>query len=196
MRVKSRWFKSGREKSPQEIAGAMAFILWKIAQNSLKNMRRADFDIEAGPQYFDFLAELMIFLVQIADRIAYEHLDNEYRIAFTTELALRVADNLAENRNALLSLPLKACKNEFIERFNERATVYAEFGYGDAGPDFAFIRYLGHCVLDIVEEKDRAWVVDQIMAIEAPDAVSTVQKAMQGLLDEEPEQQHLGSGAE
>ena len=55
MRVKSRWFKGDREKSPQEIAGAAAFILWKIAQNALKNMRSADFDIEAGPQYFDYL---------------------------------------------------------------------------------------------------------------------------------------------
>lgn len=196
MRVKSRWFKSEREKSPQEIAGAMAFILWRIAQNALKNMRHADFDIEAGPQYFNFLAEFLIFLVQVADRIAYETLENEARIAFTTELALRVAENLAENRNALLGLPLGACKNEFIAHFNERASVYAEFGYGEDGPDFAFIRYLGHCVLEIVEEKDRAWVVDQIMAIEAPDAVSTVERAMKGLLDDEPRVNRLGSGAE
>ncbi|MBY0578514.1 MAG: hypothetical protein K2P57_05650 [Burkholderiales bacterium] len=185
MRVKSRWFRGEREKSPQEIAGAMAFILWKIAQNALKNVRRADFYIEVGPQYFDFLAEFLIFLTQIADRIAYERLEEASRAAFTTELALRVAENLAENRDSLLGLPLGKCRSEFIDRLNERSNVYAEFGYGTEGPDFAFIRCLGHYILEHAQEKDKHWIVDQIVSVEAPDAVSTVQRAMRGLLDEE-----------
>ncbi len=194
MRVKSRWFKSNREKSPQEIAGAAAFILWKIAQNALKNMRSADFDIEAGPQYFDYLREFLIFLVQIADRIAFEKMDHDSRVAFTTELALRVAENFAENRSALLGLSLGACKSEFIDRYNERSNVYSECGFGEDGPDFAFIRYLGHSILEFCEERDKSWVVDRIMAIEAPEAVSTVQRAMKGLLEEESAEQRLGSG--
>lgn len=194
MRVKSRWFKGDREKSPQEIAGAAAFILWKIAQNALKNMRSADFDIEAGPQYFDYLREFLIFLVQIADRIAFESMDGDSRVAFTTELALRVAENFAENRSALLGQSLGACKSEFITRYNERSNIYSECGFGADGPDFAFIRYLGHCILEFCEERDRSWVVDQIMAIEAPDAVSTVQRAMKGLLDTESAGHRLGSG--
>src|SRR5512135_3229246 len=102
MRVKSNWFRSGREKTPKEIAGAVAFIVWRIAENALKNTRKADFEIAIGPQYFAFLAEFLIFLVQLADRIAFRHFGEDERIAFTTELANRVGENLAENQRDLL----------------------------------------------------------------------------------------------
>ena len=194
MRVKNRWFKAERDKSPEEIAGAAAFILWKIAQNALKDLRNADYVIEAGPSYFDYLREFLIFLIQVADRIAFEKMENEARTAFTTELALRVAGNYAENRGDLLGLSHSTCTSEFVERFNERSDVYAECGYGEDGPDFAFIRYLGHCLLEHCADSDRSWIVDRIMAIEAPDAVSTVQRAMKGLLDTEPSEPRLGSG--
>ena len=193
MRVKSRWFKAEREKSPREIAGAMAFILWKIAQNGLKNLRGADYEIEAGPKYFEYLEEFLVFLIQIADRIAYEKLDEEARLAFTTELALRVAENYAENKGDLLGLSAQECKREFIARFNERSNVYAECSFDEDGPDFAFIRYLGHTMLEFCDDRDKSWIVDRVMAIEAPEAVSTVQRAMKGLLDEEPAHR-LGSG--
>ena len=193
MRVKSRWFKAEREKAPEEIAGAVAFFVWKIAQNGLKNLRNADYEVEAGPKYFDYLGEFLIFLVQIADRIAFEKMDQDARAAFTTELALRVAGNYAENKGDLLGLQHAACKSEFIDRYNERSDVYAECGYDEEGPDFAFIRYLGHCLLEFCDERDRSWIVDRIMQIEAPDAVSTVQRAMKGLLDTEASHQ-LGSG--
>ena len=48
MRVKSQWFKSATPKSATEIAGAAAFIVFRIAQNSLKNMRQARFELPAG----------------------------------------------------------------------------------------------------------------------------------------------------
>ena len=193
MRVKSRWFKADREKSPKEIAGAVSFILWKIAQNALKNLRTADYDIEAGPQYFDYIREFLIFLVLIADRIAYEKMDAEARAAFTMELALRVADNFAENLNALLGMPFSESKNGFIDKFNERSDVYAQCGYDENGPDFAFVRYLGHCLLEYCDERDKSWVVDRVMQIDALEAVSTVQRAMKGLLDTE-QTNPLGSG--
>ena len=55
MRIKSHWFKSEQEKTPQEIAGALAFTIWRIADNALKNTRKANFEIAIGPQYFSFL---------------------------------------------------------------------------------------------------------------------------------------------
>ena len=66
MRIKSQWFKSDREKTPQEIGGAMAFTIWRIADNALKNTRRANFEIAIGPQYFSFLTEFLVFLIQVA----------------------------------------------------------------------------------------------------------------------------------
>lgn len=192
MRVKSKWFKGEREKTPQEIAGAMAFIVWRIGQNALKNTRKADFDVAVGEQYFAFLSEFLIFLIQAADRIAYGHLDGEARIAFTTALAKRVAEILADNQGELLGGEAGGHKGNFIERLNLRAGEYAECEYGSGGSSFSFLRYLAHCMRDVVDEKDKNWVIDQMMEIEAPEAVAMVEKAMQGLLEAEPAQDTTG----
>lgn len=192
MRVKSRWFNGGREKTPQEIAGALAFIIWRISENALRNVRKADFDIAIGNQYFAFLAEFLIFLVQVADRIVYPQLDAETRLAFTTALATRVAEIQAENQGEWLGNPVGEYKRIFIDRLNQRAGEYAEFEYKGVDASFSFIRYLGACMLDVVDEKDKSWVIDQIMAIEVPEAVATLEKAILSLFesDKEPSRTH------
>ncbi len=184
MRVKSRWFKGEREKTPPEIAGALAFIVWRISDNALKNMRKADFDIAIGPQYFAFLSEFLIFLVQVADRIVYTRISEEARYEFTTALANRVADNFAENQAEWLGGLLADYKRDFIERLNQRAGEYAEFEYRDIDTSFTFVLYLGHCMRDVVDEKDKTWVIDQMMAIEVPEAVKMLDKALLGLFEE------------
>lgn len=186
MRIKSQWFKEGREKTPQELAGAMAFIIWRIAQNALKNMRRADFEVAVGTQYFSFLGEFLIFLVQLADRVAYSRCTAEARLAFTTELVQRVAETLADNQSRLLGGTTGEHKSIFIERLNLRAGEYAEFAYREDGPDFSFMRHLGQIMQDVVDERDKNWVLDQMMAVVAPEAVSMVEKSMRGLLETEP----------
>ncbi len=184
IRVKSRWFKTGRKKTPQEIAGALAFITWRISDNALKHVRKADFDIAIGDQYFAFLSEFLIFLVQVADRIVYTQLDAQARFDFTTALANKVAVHMAENQAEWLGKPVSEYKQIFIKHLNQRAGEYAEFEYSGVDTSFTFVRYLGHCMRDLVDEKDKAWVIDQIMATEVPDAVDMLVKAMTGLFDD------------
>ncbi|HET7831656.1 MAG TPA: hypothetical protein VFK88_01700 [Gallionella sp.] len=186
MRIKSHWFKPGREKTTREIAGSVAFVIWRIGDNALKNTRKADFDIAVGPQYFAFLNEFLIFLIQVADRIAYRQLPPETRTEFTGTLANRVAENMAENRARLLGDSFAEHKQHFIDELNERAADYAEFGYDDNGPDFAFMRYLGFRMEQIMEAKDAPWVVDQMMSFEAPEAVKMLEKTIRDLYEVEP----------
>ena len=195
MRIKSQWFKEGREKTPQELAGAMAFIIWRIAQNALKNMRRADFEVAVGAQYFSFLGEFLIFLVQVADRIVYSRYTAEARLLFTTELAKRVAGTLAENRCDLLGGTMEEHKGRFIEQLNLRAGEYAAFTYEENKPNFSFLRHLGQVMQDVVDERDRNWVLDQMMAIEAPQALEMTEKSMRGLLETEPRQRSARDAA-
>lgn len=194
MRVKSNWFKSGREKTPQEIAGAAAFIVWRIGQNALKNMRNAGFDIAVGAQYFVFLSEFLIFLVQLADRIAYRHFDEAERIAFTTELANRVAENLAENWRDWVGGEFAAHKADFIARLNLRSEDYATFDYEKGADNFSFVRQIGQFMQEAVGEHNKRWVTDQIMASEAPEAIDTLEKAMSGLLELEPKKRAARGG--
>ncbi len=102
MRIKSNWFKPGREHTPEELAGALSFVIYRIADNALKQTRKADFEIAVGPQYFFFLTEFLLFVIQVADRIAYRRLPEEGRIAFTSTLANRIAETHAENESRLL----------------------------------------------------------------------------------------------
>jgi hypothetical protein len=188
VRIKSNWFKPGREHTPQELAGAVAFVVWRIADNALKNTRKADFDVAVGPQYFAFLHEFLIFLIQVADRIAYRRLPAEGRAIFTGTLANRVAETLAENQSRLLGGTAADHKQSFIGQLNQRADGYADFDYGDDGPSFTFTRYLAYCMDDVMDEKDSGWIIDQMMSIEAPEAVKMVEKTLRGLLETEPRQ--------
>lgn len=186
MRIKSNWFNGGREHTPQELAGAVSFVVWRIADNALKNTRKANFEIAVGPQYFAFLAEFLIFLIQVADRIAYRRLTPENRVAFTGALANRVAENYAENHSRLLGDDPGKIKQRFIDRVNERADGYADFDYGEDGPSFHFTRYLGYCMNQVMDEKDSGWIIDQMISIGAPEAVEMLEKTLRDLLDTAP----------
>ncbi|MCM2327144.1 MAG: hypothetical protein NDI88_04585 [Lysobacter sp.] len=196
IRVKSTWFRPGRAHTPEEVAGALAFITWRVAQNMLKSMRRADFDIDPGPQYFDFLAEAVAFAIQVGWRLAYPRFDDAGRLAFMTALAHRTGEELAENRARLLGdLEPAAIKAAFIDLLNRRNEEYAEFGYGPEGPDFGFLRYFATVVAELMPEKDRRWTWDQVMAIEGPEAAATLAKSVAGLFDETPRRPRRAASA-
>jgi hypothetical protein len=75
---------------------------------------------------------------------------------------------------------------QFIDLFNELSDHYADFGFDAEGPDFAFVRYLGHRITLLMPQKDQRWVLDQVMAAEVPDAVQYLQRAIKGVLSTEP----------
>jgi len=188
LRIKSHWFKSGAERAPEELAGAIAFNVSRIAENALKKTRKANFEIEVGPQYFAFLTEFTIFLILVADRIAYKNLSEEDRFKFTSALANHVGDVFSENKSRLLvgAGPIAECKNTFIDQLNLRAGEYADFNYTEKGPEFAFFRYVAFCMDQVVMEgKDHGWIIDQMMSIEAPEAVDMVESTFKNLTESE-----------
>ena len=187
MRVKAHWFRSEDSRPPEELAGAVAFIAFRVAQNMLKSMRKAQFDIDAGPMYFEFLAESLAFAIQVACRLAYARLPEEQRLPFATELAHRAAEHLAGNQSELLgSQSAGEVKAAFIARLNRRFAEYADFGYGAEGPDFQFHRYFASLLAELMPEKDRRWTHDQVIAIEGPEAAATLAKSVAALLDTGP----------
>ena len=198
MRIKSQWFKSDGPKSAEQQASAMAFIVWRTSLNMLKRMRGADFDVDAGAPYFAFMREVLVFLIAVVDRIAYLRMSDAERVAFTTALVRHCADTLADNENELLGARAdgQSSQDSFIDLVNEVVNHYAEFGADalvvepDASftPSFAFMRYLGSRLAPTLPPKDQHWVLDQVMASEAPEAVEVVQSAMRNLLSTEPRQ--------
>ncbi len=189
MRIKSQWFREGASRTPAQTASAMAFITWRVAQNMLKQMRSAHFDIDIGVQYFAFTQEVLVFLIQVLDRMAAERMVATERGAFMSALVQRVAQILQENEDGLLGVPAAGQPSHydrFIDQYNDLSDHYADFGHGPQGPDFAFVRYLGHRIEALMPEKDRLWVVEQIMAAEVPEALQILQRSMQDVLSTEP----------
>ncbi|MGB4359503.1 MAG: hypothetical protein WBJ19_03695 [Rhodoferax sp.] len=189
LRIKSQWFRDSGAKTPQQNASAMAFITWRVAQNTLKQMRTARFDIEIGPQYFAFTHEVLVFLTQVIDRMAHARMEDDERAEFMTALVQRVAQILQDNEDGLMGVPAAGQAShyaQFIDLFNELSEHYADFGFDAKGPDFAFVRYLGHRIEALMPQKDQRWVVDQIMASEVPDALDMIQRGMDGVLSTEP----------
>ena len=150
--MRSRATGSGREapKGATEIAGAAAFIVFRIAQNALKTMRKANFELPAGARYFAFLSEFLVFLTLCADRIAHRRGDDAWRVEFTTALANRVGavPRRQRGRAAAGGDAPEECKRRFIALVNARSPDYAECGFDDNGPDYTFLRCLGHRVAD------------------------------------------------
>ncbi|MCW5660809.1 MAG: hypothetical protein KIT60_24185 [Burkholderiaceae bacterium] len=195
LRIKSHWFKPGTQRTPEQQASAMAFIVWRTAHQMLKRMRGAAFHIDAGAPYFVFMREVLVFLIAVVDRIAHARMDGATRQAFTVALVRHVASTLADNEAELMGPRSDGAAHgdTFIDLVNELSAHYAEFGadpHADASalgfaPDFNFVRYLGSRLEPTLPPEDRRWVLDQVMASEAPAAVQVVQDAMRNLLSTE-----------
>ena len=183
MRARTRWHRSGRERSPDEVAGAIAFTAFRLSRAMLENMRKARFGIDAGARYFEFLAEALAFSIQCACRIAWPRLSDDEQQPFAVALARHAAGHLAENESDVLGLRSPAqVEIAFIERLNRRFAEYAELDYGADGPGFAFLRYFATLVTGIVPPEDARWVHDQVIAIEGPVAAATLARVVDGLL--------------
>ncbi len=195
VRIRSRFHTEGQRSAATQ-ASVVCILAWKLAVAAIKRMREADYDIDIGRPYFDFVCEFMVFLAMAADRIAYMKLAAERRIEFTSALAKRMAE-IVEGNNAMLlgTAEPGACQKYFVDLFNRRSGEYAEFDYGAEGPDFGFKRLFAACLREGLPEKDRLWVVDQVMDIEVPDALKALDKTLAGLFaGSEPARRHESAG--
>lgn len=187
MRIKSHWFKGERQRPPEEVATVIAAIVWRTANHGLQGLRKAKYDIDAGVPYISVLVEFLVFLVLVADRIAYRHDPGDWRAAFTIALAKRVAGILQENLDDLIGPIPEGHGRAFLERFDEQSEVYGQFGYAADGPEFAFLRHFGDRVAEAMpEDDDRRWAQDQVMTVQGPETVALIERAMRGALGLEP----------
>lgn len=182
-RTKSRFFNKDKARDPATLASVAAFTAWRLGLATIKQMRTAQFEIEANPQYFEVLREYLVFLIQVADRLALARLPLPERRQFTVSMAKRLAELLAENQSRLLGEAHEPIRGRFIDLFNTRADDYAQFDFGEGeGQDVAFMRGCSIALMAAVAPQDRAWVADQVMSFEAPAAVKTLRQVLDNLV--------------
>ncbi|MBU1690366.1 MAG: hypothetical protein KJ958_16190 [Gammaproteobacteria bacterium] len=190
IRIKTNWFKKdGQPKDPAETASVLAMILWRLADKFTINLSKADYDIITPERGFVLMAEFLAFEVQYADRLAYNRIDDATRTGFIQALAKRLSEMMEENILAIAPNNDEDYnyKAGFIDLLNRRLVDYATFDLIDEKPGFATLRYLGNCIREVMDKRDQPWIIDQIMDIESPEAVETIKKTMQGLLETEEE---------
>jgi hypothetical protein len=185
VRVKSKWSNKGRERTLDEVGGAAAFILWRIAQQGLLNLENEGFQTETRSQRMDIIAEFLAFLVHLADRNKAEALDAQERQTFITSLAVHLADTMQENRTDAEGKG--DYRRPLIDLLNKRGADYAECPMPDGEPGYAMKRYFGECVSAVMGEKDNKWITDQVMEIEVPEALPPLNKALKELFTKSAE---------
>jgi hypothetical protein len=189
IRIRSSFHAGGQPRTMAELASVIAMLSWKLAIDSIKRMRQAEYDIDLGDAYFSFVCEFMVFLALAADRVAFRELSPEQRLEFTTALAQRMAAAIEDNRDMLLvDVTPEQCRQHFLDLFNRRGAEYADHDYPEGGPSFGFRRCFAACLQEILPEKDQLWAVDQVMEIESPEAIKALEKTLEGLF-------HPGSGS-
>jgi hypothetical protein len=179
MRVKSRWHKKDRPKSAEDIGSALGFIAWRIAANAVDNMEKAGFGLRSYAIRLDVIAAFLAFLVHVADRLAYGSMDEAERRRLITRMGLRLADTMAENKMELLGAG--EYRQAFIDTLNGRVEEYSELAFTEEGPAYGFLRLLGEQVRACAQGDDTRWILEQVVDIEAPEAVKTLTKAFADL---------------
>ena len=164
VRIKAHWHNEEVERSLDEIAGALAFIAWRLATDKAITLHGADFVYGDDAQRMAVITEYLIFGLQLVDRIARDRLglSDEDRRALVLALGRRLAEHLQDNSTDLFG-PGDYVR-PFVAKLNERGAEYAEFGFTDEGPTYPFLRHLGYEIQQIMgREGENRWVIDQVM---------------------------------
>ncbi len=177
MRIKSRWNKRAKEQSLEQIAGALGFICWRIATNALLELENKGYHTESNAHRLQIIGEFLAFLLQVADRLVYEELDDEERQRFITALALHLAKTFADNQHDMLGEGEH--RKEFIDLLNQRAEDYSELSFRNQEAGFDFLRYFSEQVAAVMDDKH--FVSQQVMDIDGPEAIKTVKRGLQDL---------------
>lgn len=179
MRMKSKWGKSGKQRSVADNASAAAFIAWRIAQDALLDLENENYQTESLSQRMDVVVEFVIFLAHLADRITYERMTPQER----EEFVVTMVKHLARTHQASMEdiSGVKDYKEDFINLVNERMSDYSEMPFQDGEPSFTMRRYLGTRVQEVMGERHNKWIETQVLEINAPSAIKHLKKALDDL---------------
>jgi len=181
VRIKSHWHNDENERTVDDVAGAIAFTVWRLAKDKAINLHGEDFVYDSDAQRMAVIQEYIFFQVQIVDRMAYAMLAPDTRAQLVTRLVQRLAEYTQENSSELFG-PGDYGKT-FIGALNERSLEYSELGFAEDGPSYPFLRHLGYQTQGIMGSREQnRWVIDQVMDHDGPEVAGQLMRAIRDLL--------------
>jgi hypothetical protein len=182
LRIKSHWWNDESERSLPEIATALAFIAWRLAVDKAINLHCERFVYVSDQQRLSVIQEYLVFLVQIADRLAHGMLDEGDRRTLITGFARKLIEHVQDNSQDLLGPGDYG--GPFVDLLNRRSDEYAEFQLTDDGPSYPFLRHLGFEIQTLMgEAEENRWVIDQVMDKDGWEAYQGFARAFRNLFD-------------
>jgi hypothetical protein len=179
IRMRTKWHTRG-PKSIEDRAGVVGFNIWKIASEVWKHMEKEGFRIGDDRQVAALITELVAFLMQISDRLVYGQLPEDERSRFMNALGQHLAKTV--HSNMLDMFGPGDYTGPFIATLNSRLADYTEFDFAEYKPGYAMLRYLGDKMAAAMAGTDSKWVVEQVIDIEAPEAVTRIRKLVHEVL--------------
>jgi hypothetical protein len=178
VRVKTRWHKD-KDRSTEELAGALGFNLWKAGLSALLELENEGFMTYSNDHRLQVMSELLSFMLHAADRLAYRRLEDDQRQALIAALGLHLARLFAENKRELLGNG--DYLGPFLAHLNQRIEEYSELGFGDE-PHMDFLRHFAECLEKILgDSQNKYWVNQYAIEIVAPNLFKTLSKTMNNL---------------
>ncbi|HYA37710.1 MAG TPA: hypothetical protein VEI74_05505 [Candidatus Methylomirabilis sp.] len=171
--MKTKYRKKG-PKTLEDRASVVAMNIWRIAQETCRHMEKEGYPLGGDRQVTAVLTELMAFLVQMSDRIVYGQLSEEERVRFINAVGNNLARITATNLVEFVGPGAHA--DEFVGTVNARLVDYSEFEFDGRNPGYAVLRYLGEKVACAMDATDSKWVLEQIVDVEAPEAIKAIRK--------------------
>ena len=182
LRVKTVWFKNAGGRSSAEIASVLASTIWRLSDNTVSNLSKWDCDIVTPGRGMRILGEMAAFLLHMSDRMVHGRVPEDERARLIQAAGRRLAELVRDNIREMFGDDAFDYKANFIDLLNRRAADYATFECAPDQPSFPLLRFLGLTVRDLMLDSDRPWVADKIMDIQAPEALGTLKKTVDGLL--------------
>ena len=181
MRLKTKWANKEKERTVEEIAGALAFTVWRIGMQGVLDLENENFQTDTQSQRVNIADEFVIFLTHLTDRMAYEELNDNERLEFIKALALKLANFDDEDRQQTDGPG--DYRKAFITLFNQRMEDYSDCSWSIAdGPGFSMTRTFGDHVTSRMGERDKKWVTTYVQDIQVPESIKTLKRAIKSLL--------------
>jgi hypothetical protein len=182
LRIKSHWNNEEADRDLPEIASALAFIAWRIALEKAINLHCERFVYDNDEQRLAVIREYLMFLIQVADRLAAEMMGGDDRRTLITSFARKVVEHIQDNSQDLLGPGDYGAP--FIHLLNDRSGDYAEFQLAGDGPSYPFLRHLGYEIQTLMGPgQENRWVIDQVMDKDGYDAYKTFSRAFENLFE-------------
>ena len=179
IRLKTKFRKKG-PKTLEDRASVVATNIWRIAQETARHMEKEGYPMGGDRQVAAVLTEFIAFLIQIADRIVYGQLSEEERGRFINALGKHTARITSVNLAEFVGEGRYA--GEFVTTLNARLADYAEMEFNGRDPSYSVLRYLGEKVSSAMEATDSKWVLEQVVDIEALEAIKLIKKVVGEIL--------------